>query len=255
MAILRRLGESIRYRVYRLLGLPSTRFVSLFQLISLKRMKMRYALPPVDLAAIVDSDVTIEPPIIDDCFLPPYHGSKIRHDDFTPLMKIAKGLQPDVVLEFGTAYGNVAANICRQCPKAQVYTVNALPNDIHQVGIYTIEPSKDEIGRVYRAYGYQDRVVQIYSDTKVIDFSQFIDSPAIGLAIVDANHETSYVINDFFKLLPLLRKGGVVLFHDTHPSMSKHLVGSYAACMELRKQGYDIKHINGTWWGLYTHMS
>jgi hypothetical protein len=33
--------------------------------------------------------------------------------------------------------------------------------------------------------------------------------------------------------------------------MRAHLGGSYIACMKLRRQGFDIRHLTGTWWAVW----
>ncbi len=45
--------------------------------------------------------------------------------------------------------------------------------------------------------------------------------------------------------------GSIVLLHDTHPSMEKHYIDSYIACMYLRKLGHNIKFIKNTSWAIW----
>lgn len=193
----------------------------------------------------------VQAPILEDICLPPHFGPT-DHDDFLPLMHIAALLRPTTVVELGTAHGNTVANICRQCPDATVYTVNAL-TDQQSGTIVTYALTRDEIGRVYQAHGFGDRVVQIFENTLSLDLSRYLPGPVVDLAIIDACHDTDYVINDFLKVKPFIRPEGVVLLHDTHPSMKGHLAGSYIACMMLRRRGYDIRHIKNTWWALWAN--
>jgi predicted O-methyltransferase YrrM len=166
-------------------------------------------------------------------------------------MKIARFLQPEIILELGTAHGNTVANLCRQCPRAHVFTVNAPAAE--QTGkLTTYSLTIDEIGRVYRSHGYTDRVTQIFANTLDLDLSSYLSKQSVNLVVIDACHDTDYVINDFSKVSPYVKSNGIVLFHDTHPSMDDHLIGSYRACMQLRKRGLDIRHIEGTWWGMWS---
>ena len=180
--------------------------------------------------------------------MPPFCGGK--HDDFGALMRIALVRQPNIVLELGTAYGNTVSNICRQCPQVHVYTVNAPPEDISGK-LQTYALTREEIGSIYKRYGFSERVTQIYSDTLDMDLSRYFSGPVIDLAIIDACHDPNYVVNDFLKVMPYVRTQGLVLLHDTHPRMLAHLWGSYIGCMELRRRGYDIRHITSTWWGVW----
>jgi predicted O-methyltransferase YrrM len=180
--------------------------------------------------------------------MPPYAGSTL--DDFDTLMTIVESIQPRVVLELGTAQGNTVANICHLIPSAQIFTVNARADN--QSGtLTTFELNREQIGRVYLELGYGDRVTQILENTLQLDLSRYLPGPMIDLAIVDACHDTDYVVNDYLKAVPFVRAGGVVMLHDVHPSMTKHYHSGYRACIMLRKRGYDIRYLRGTSWAVW----
>ena len=180
--------------------------------------------------------------------MPPFYAGK--HDDFGALMSIVATLRPGLLLELGTAYGNTVANICRECPNTRVYTVNAPAEDMSGK-LTTYGLTREEIGSVYQRYGFSDRVVQIYCDTLQLDLSGYLAGAVLDLAIIDACHDPMHVVNDFLKVVAYVRPHGLVLLHDTHPSMSQHLWGSYVGCMILRRSGYDIRHIADTWWAVW----
>lgn len=210
---------------------------------------LRYGLPEVALAEIADPTLPIAEPILDQACVPPFIPD-LDHDDFTPLMRIARSVKPRVMLELGTAYGNLTANLARNCPDARIYTVNA-PLDEQTGVLTTFELARGEVGQVYNKHGYADRIVQIFCNTLSLDLSQYFDSPVIDLAIIDACHDADYVMNDFHRVRPYVRPSGIVLFHDTHPSMRRHLRGSYVACMKLRRDHFDVRHLSGTWWAIW----
>lgn len=186
--------------------------------------------------------------IFDDICLPPFYGSG-DHDDATPLFGLLRLMNPSLVIEFGTAHGNITANICRQT-EAQVITVNALPERLSGQSI-TFTLARDEIGRVYRKYGYASRVRQVYANTLEVNISAMVAPASADVGIIDACHDYEYVKSDFLKLAPLVRDGGIILLHDTHPGLGPPRDGSYKACRDLRKQGWDVMHIRDTWWGLW----
>lgn len=212
-------------------------------------MARRWGLPSLPLSSLVTSPSELGPPIVDDLCLP-NHVEGPGHNDFVPLLQILRARQPRVVVELGTAHGNTTANICTQCPDARVHTVNALPEQISG-DIITFALTKAEIGRVFRGRGLESRVNQIYANTLDLDLSGHIERQSVDLGIIDACHDTPFVINDFHKVAPFMKPGGLVLLHDTHPSMEEHLLGSYRACMHLRKEGYDIRHLDNTWWAVW----
>lgn len=211
--------------------------------------QLAYGLPTISLSEIVAAGITTNDPVLENLCLP-NHFEGPGHNDLVPLLQILKTRMPRIVLELGTAHGNTTANICGQCPDARVYTVNALPEQISGETI-TFALTKEEIGRVYRSAGFADRVQQIYANTLELDLSPYLEPGTVDLAIIDACHDTDFVLNDFLKTAPNMKPGGMVLLHDTHPSMEEHLLGSYRACMCLRRQGYDVRHLKNTWWGVW----
>jgi predicted O-methyltransferase YrrM len=218
--------------------------------IGLRLLRSFWELPPASLPELARADeIDVANVILDDAGVPPFAGSS-HHNDLLPILTLARSMQPRTIIELGTSYGNLTANLCRQCCSARVYTVNALPEQ--QTGeIVTHSPTRDQIGRVYRAHGYSPRVVQILTNTRELDLSLTLRGAPVDLAVIDACHDTDYVIGDFHKVRPFMKRDGLVLFHDTHPSMEGHLRGSYIACMHLRRAGHDIRHIKGTWWGVW----
>ncbi|MBN1980610.1 MAG: class I SAM-dependent methyltransferase [Chitinivibrionales bacterium] len=172
-----------------------------------------------------------------------------KHDDFTSLMRILCDRKPHTILELGTAHGTTTANFAANTDAA-IYTVNALPEQIGGKAI-TFALSKAEIGSVYRKYGYQDRIIQIYENTLNFDHSAYFPQPVVDFAVIDACHDYEFIINDFFKVLPCLKPGACLFMHDMHPSMKRHLGPSYFAGMRLRRLGFDIQHIHDTWWGYW----
>jgi len=213
----------------------------------------RHRLPTIQLERLAGADVALAPPIFDDICMPPFVGVG-DHDDFVPLMKIATSLGPRVIVELGTAHGNTVANLCRTLPECRMYTVDA-PAELQSGRDVTFSLTPEQIGRVYRQHGYAEHVVQILANTLSLDLAQYLSEGGVDLAIVDACHDTEYVLNDFLKVQPFVRPGGMVLLHDTHPSMSGHLLGSYRACMRLRRKGLDVRHIENTWWAVWKNGS
>jgi predicted O-methyltransferase YrrM len=212
--------------------------------------RLSWDLPETTLRDLAGADsVDLAPAILEDAGVPPYAGTS-DHDDLLPILTIARSLQPRIIVELGTSYGNLTANFCRQCPASKVYTVNALPEQ--QTGtIVTHSLATGQIGRVYRTQWYSAQVVQTFINTRDLDLSSSLQGPLVDLAVIDACHDTDYVIGDFQKLRPFMRPGGLVLFHDTHPSMRDHLAGSYMACMLLRREGHDVRHLKNTWWAAW----
>ena len=231
-------------------GLPA-RSVAEIGLLRYRWLAQTNGLPTTPLESFGQSELAIAPPLLDDVCMPPYIGTT-DHDDYRPLMRVAHSMQPRRILELGTAHGNTVANLCRLLPNAHVLTVNA-PAEMQTGRIITYHLSIEEIGRVYRRYGYADRVQQVYANTLDLQLSDYLDGPVIDLAIVDACHDRDYVLNDFGKVQPFIRPGGLLLLHDTAPLWHAFVSESYKACLLLRQRGFDIRHVPGTWWALWSN--
>jgi predicted O-methyltransferase YrrM len=206
--------------------------------LKLPKLTLKIPLGIIDNAILQDACM---PPLVKHC----------KHDDLTHLLSIISIMQPQLVVEFGTAHGNTTANICR-VSEAHIVTVNALPEEIGGK-VVTFVLSRNEIGRVYREHGFTDRVMQVYANTLYLDLSQYVSPGSVDLAIIDACHDEEYVSSDFMRVVPFMRQGGIVLLHDTHPSMEGHLKGSYMACTRLRQKGWNISWIENTWWGIWVN--
>jgi len=208
----------------------------------------KYQLPKI---ALGDKEIPFKqyyPDILDEICIPPYKGEG-NLKDFSILFSIIDFLKPDLILEFGTAHGNTVANICSKFP-SRIITVNALPEQIEgRVLTYTL--TEDEIGYVYRKFGFSNRVEQIYANTRVINLKNNLDDQKINLGIIDACHDSEFVLNDFLKIQPFMSPNSIVLFHDTHPSLNRHYIDSYIGCMYLRKLGFHICYIEESSWGIW----
>jgi len=201
-----------------------------------------FQLPEMSVDKVVGEYKQYTPTILEKICLPPYAGNS-NYNDYSILISLIRGRQPQNFLELGTAHGNTVANICAESV-AQVYTVNALPEQI-EGKIITFTLDKDQIGIVYRKNGFENRVVQIYENTKNLNILEYATPKSIDFVFIDACHDAEFVVNDFQRILPALSDRAVVLFHDTHPSGENHLLDSYLGCMYLRKLGYDVNHIAG----------
>lgn len=205
----------------------------------------KFALPEME---FVGEERFYPETILDDICLSPFYGPH-DHDDVTPLFSLLRAMAPKHVIEFGTAQGNTTANICR-LTDAQVISVNATL-EVMSGHLTTFELNRDDIGRVYRRKGFEARVRQIYANTLYVDLVGTAAPSSAEIAIIDACHDYEYVLSDFVKLAPMIRQGGIILLHDTHPGLGPPRDGSYLACKELRRRGWDIRHVRNTWWGIW----
>ena len=213
-----------------------------------ERFYSNYQLPEIQLSDLGVIATEYKPTIIEDICMPPYIGDS-HLNDYSIMFSLLNQVKPNIILEFGTAHGNTVANICSH-HNSQVYTVNALSDQIEGRET-TYNLTKNEIGYVYKKFGFTNKVNQIFENTKKIDLSLYLDRKSVDFAIIDACHDSDFVVNDFSKILPFMGDDSIVILHDTHPSMLIHYIDSYIGCMYLRKLGFLINYIRGSSWAIW----
>jgi predicted O-methyltransferase YrrM len=210
---------------------------------------------------------------------------KIEEDDAPIFQFFYRAFQPRRHLEFGTwqGWGTV---LCLEACDATVWTINLSAGEIrpdgtwaygHRVLDASTAPEEvisqtfgeDElgprtyhrtdaggyIGRLYREKGLSHRVCQIYCDSREWDTSNypagFFDS-----VLIDGGHQAEVVISDTRKALPLLRSGGLMIWHDFCPlpeirsqfeSIQGVTQGLQALLPEMHHQMARLSWINPSW--------
>ncbi len=171
----------------------------------------------------------------------------LEEDDKPIFQYIYKAHQSKRHLEFGTWQGWGTRLCLESCSEANVWTINLSEGEARPDGTWAygqrVFDDKDSpqnivmecvgndelgpqnyhrtdaggyIGRLYREKGLENRVCQIYCDSrdwKISDFPQdFFDS-----VLIDGGHQPDVVINDTRKALQVLRPGGLIIWHDFCP--------------------------------------
>ncbi|WNV09173.1 FkbM family methyltransferase [Tardiphaga sp. 709] len=151
----------------------------------------------------------------------PLSSFKMEIDDAPILKYLYRNAQPKRHLEFGTWQG-FGATLCADACDAEIWTLNLPEGERSQSGemVYSsgqdASDSGDMIGWMYRAAGHGARVHQILADSQQWDTSGF-EAGFFDSVLVDGGHTPDVVKNDTEKSLPLLRSGGMMLWHDFCP--------------------------------------
>lgn len=199
-------------------------------------------LPLADLGRLLGTNLTPTP-------TPSSHELtdwQMERDDAPIFRHLYKVFSPRRHLEFGTWQG-FGACLCLESCAATVWTLNLPEGESKPDGSWayserianesqtppgavSVNFGHDEvgprtyhrtdaggyIGRLYREKGLGHRVCQIYTDSRRWDTSAyppgFYDS-----VLIDGGHQTEVVISDTMKAMPLLRAGGMMLWHDYCP--------------------------------------
>ena len=153
------------------------------------------------------------------------------------------------LFEFGTCTGKTADLWARNQPAGgTVITLTLAP---HQLDTYQSVSGDDRTAEAYARQESQvtrflytgteveDRVVQLYGDSKRFDETPYVGS--CDVVFVDGSHAYSYVVSDTEKALRMVRPGGLVLWHD----YSTDCPGVFRALNRLTRR-LPLVHIRGT---------
>lgn len=136
------------------------------------------------------------------------------HDAET-LMTLARNIGQTAILEIGTSTGLTTLGFSRNAPNAIIYTVD-IPREEAQEGkggkliTHILDPN--DVGYHYKKAKVQN-VHQIFANTA----TWAPNLPQLDLAFIDGCHDRKFVINDTRKILPFIKPGGFIVWHDANP--------------------------------------
>ena len=143
-----------------------------------------------------------------------YNHARISEEDFNLIRDTAYG----VYVEVGTFHG------------ASAYAASQNADIVHTIDIYDWQP---------KVYG--DKVT-FYKGTSV-DYAQHLLMPFIDVLFIDGSHEEDSVRKDCDALIPLVKKGGIIMFDDYN--VNNPASGVYPAVNEAIKK-YNLTIIQET---------
>jgi len=179
-------------------------------------------------------------------------GRKRR--DAEVLCTMAANLRGDF-LDLGTSHGRSAFKFATNArPGETVYTVNALPEQIHADETHiTHQIDADTIGSYYRDRGVTN-VQQIFANT--LDWHPPGEMRDLACAFVDANHDGAAVYSDSHLAWNLIREGGYLIWHDFCPAKRDRfdwidsVMQGIEAFMHAQQLDCEVLHLEGSWIGL-----
>lgn len=162
-------------------------------------------------------------------------------DDYI-LRYVFRHVRPLRHLEFGTWQGDGVLRCVEEC-EATVWTVNALEGErrlngewayaslssgdprqstawseslVTNDGVWVRTDAYGQIGRRYLDAGWGKRVCQIYADSREWDTRAYPDG-FFDTAFIDGGHTADVVESDTRQAMRLVRRGGLVIWHDFCP--------------------------------------
>jgi predicted O-methyltransferase YrrM len=124
-------------------------------------------------------------------------------------------LKPRTLFEIGTFNGASTVQLALNAPaEAVVHTVDLPENHPLRHDQANVDVVPRRVGECYAKSGMASKIRQHYGDTAEFDFSPFAGQ--CDWIFVDAAHTYEYVASDTRNALRMLRKGGVIFWHDVN---------------------------------------
>lgn len=155
-------------------------------------------------------------------------------EELCQICLIARYLQPQAIFEFGTYNGCTTLQLAMNTPDTcTMYTLNLPPEkarrmvfDIGEVEQgHVLSSFNFDVGSYFKGTPFQKRIVQLWGDSAVFDFSAFHNR--MDLVFVDATHTYDYVKADTENAFRMVRPGSVIIWHDymqvLHPDVTHYL--------------------------------
>lgn len=138
--------------------------------------------------------------------------------DAETLMTLCRNFVTTAALEIGTSTGLTTLGMARNAPQATIYTVDipqeeALSGKGGRLITHVLNP--EAVGYHYKLLGVSN-VKQIFANTATWK----PDIPPLDLAFIDGCHDRKFVFNDTLKVLPFIKPGGFIVWHDANPTLS-----------------------------------
>lgn len=134
-----------------------------------------------------------------------------------------RAVRARTVLEIGTFRGAMTLQLAANVPDdGRVFTVDIDVGAAHclRVGMSAsdrrlTQKGADEIGCYFRGTPLASRVTQLLGDSATIDYAAHFDT--LDFAYIDGGHSYAQVRADTEAVLPWIRPGGAVFWHDYRP--------------------------------------
>lgn len=139
--------------------------------------------------------------------------------DAESLMTVCRNVGDKCLLEIGTAQGITTAGMALNALGATIYTVNIPPEEVASGKgglLITKAFTRDDIGKYYKNKKLLN-IKQIFANTA----NWNPDIGLIDVVFIDGCHDTAFVINDTLKVLPHVKPGGFILWHDANPELKQ----------------------------------
>lgn len=150
------------------------------------------------------------------------------HEEFLGLLGVFKGIKPKVAMEIGTMQGGAFFCFAKLAEKDATLISIDLPNGAMGGGFAAGYPAWKE--PIYRSFGRPGQEIALlredsHAQTTLKKVKEILKGKQIDFLFIDGDHTYEGVKEDFIMYSPLVRKGGVIAFHDVAPKASDESSG------------------------------
>jgi predicted O-methyltransferase YrrM len=164
----------------------------------------------------------------------------MNEGELETLVTLFKSVKPLTVIEFGINTGRTAKVLLREISSIEHYIgVDVLPG--YQTAMRV---QKNEVPSVAGEMVKDDPRVKLIVTANGSHDLTSDDLPECNAVFIDGDHSRAGVMKDTDLARALIRKGGIIIWHDYHDLRTvqvKEVIDEYVS------QGYDIKHVKNTW--------
>lgn len=164
------------------------------------------------------------------------------------ISNLVKKWNPHRIFEIGTFQGRTTLNMAlNSSADTEIVTLD-LPADELDATKMEIEEGevryvkKEVSGERFIGHPAASKIRQVFGDSASFDFTEYAGS--VDVAFIDGSHAYEYVLNDSEKVLAIMQKGGLMIWHDY-----TNWPGVWTALNELYQKDVrfrGIRHIGGT---------
>lgn len=133
--------------------------------------------------------------------------------EFIELLKIFQELNPKYIMEIGTAYGGTLFCFCKLAPEDATIISLDLPEGPFGGGYPEWKIS------IYQAFAKENQKLYLlrkdsHMEETLEEVRKILNSNQLDFLFIDGDHTYEGVKKDFEMYGPLVRKGGIIAFHD-----------------------------------------
>ena len=163
-------------------------------------------------------------------------------EEFVQLLKIFKENNPKYILEIGTAKGGSLFCFCKLAREDAVIIRIDLPGSKFG-GCY---PEQNVL--IYRAFAKPNQKLFLFrmdshKEETLNKVREILGGNLLDFLFLDGDHSYEGVKKDFKMYSPLVKKGGIIAFHDIAPKGIPELTGGVPKFWQEIKNNFEKKEL------------